>query len=390
MPIERQLMKTEAKQEKRIYFKGLNGLRFVAATAVIFHHIEQYKYWKGLDSLWGQAGWVGVFIDGIGHKAVSFFFVLSGFLISYLLYAEINKTQTVNLPKFYMRRILRIWPLYYLIAIFALFVMPHIVYFEKWHELMYGEFAFTILAYLLILPNLVRVSAVQVPGANQAWSVGVEEQFYLIWPFLIRLFKNNILLFLCSFIALKMATQALLLSLANHATISKILTLLQHLQIEQMAIGAIGAYFLYLKKNKLLKLIYHPVTQVLSFGLFASFFMIDYHFFGTTLLEALVFVFIIMNISTNPKFPISFERPWMATLGNISYGIYMYHTVCISLLLGLIFKLNFQTSSLAMNLILYIGSPIITFIISYLSYTYFETFFLNLKDRFTVIKSNKK
>ena len=63
--------------EKRVYFKNLNGLRFFAAFAVILHHLEQYKYWAKLPSNWGN-----VTVDAFGHKAVSFFFVLSGFLIS--------------------------------------------------------------------------------------------------------------------------------------------------------------------------------------------------------------------------------------------------------------------------------------------------------------------
>jgi peptidoglycan/LPS O-acetylase OafA/YrhL len=105
-----------------IYFPGLNSLRFLAASAVVFHHVEQYKSWKGLPNIWGTDGVLGAFIDALGHKAVSLFFVLSGFLITYLLLAEVAKTGTVSLRKFYIRRILRIWPLYYIIVLSAIFV----------------------------------------------------------------------------------------------------------------------------------------------------------------------------------------------------------------------------------------------------------------------------
>ncbi|HYF69227.1 MAG TPA: acyltransferase family protein, partial [Ohtaekwangia sp.] len=93
--------------EKRIYFKNLSALRFFAATAVILHHIEQYKFWAKIPNTWGD-----VTTDALGHKAVSFFFVLSGFLISYLLMEEQKKAGHISIKDFYIRRLLRIWPVY--------------------------------------------------------------------------------------------------------------------------------------------------------------------------------------------------------------------------------------------------------------------------------------
>lgn len=85
----------------KIYFGGLNGLRFFAATAVIFHHIEQYKLWASVNGTYYASAFTGdgllsTIIQAFGHKAVSFFFVLSGFLITYLLLAETTKTGTVD------------------------------------------------------------------------------------------------------------------------------------------------------------------------------------------------------------------------------------------------------------------------------------------------------
>src|SRR5688572_14220839 len=107
--------------EKRVYFKNLNALRFFAATAVIFHHVEQYKFLSGYLNAWGNTA-----IDALGHKAVSFFFVLSGFLISYLLFEEDKRKGEINVKHFYVRRILRIWPLYFLIVSICLFVLPYL------------------------------------------------------------------------------------------------------------------------------------------------------------------------------------------------------------------------------------------------------------------------
>lgn len=375
--------------ESKVYFKGLNALRFFAATAVIFHHIEQYKYWKGHPSIWGSEGWIGTSIDALGHKAVSFFFALSGFLITYLLLAEIKKTDTVALKKFYLRRILRIWPLYYLVVLFALFVLPSLTEFEKWEPMMQASMGLVSFLYIIILPNLLRVTSIQVVGANQAWSVGVEEQFYLIWPLLIKWFHKKMPQFLVGFIILKLGFQELCLgigggsgSVAKYA--GQMGTLLVHMQIEQMAVGGLGAWWLFQGKP-IVAALYKPVVHYGAWLLFFSFFFVEYHFLGHTAFEGLVFLILILNVSTNPKFPFTLESPFLNWMGNISYGIYMIHAIVIALLITWLEK--WDVSFAVFNTLLYIGTPILTFALASLSYQYFETFFLKFKNKFAVVKS---
>src|SRR5690606_13477827 len=93
------------------YFNGLNALRFFAAYLVVLHHAEQIRMKYGLFHLKELS------LFNNGSVAVTFFFALSGFLISYLLLRESESTGTVAVRKFYMRRILRIWPLYYLLVL---------------------------------------------------------------------------------------------------------------------------------------------------------------------------------------------------------------------------------------------------------------------------------
>jgi peptidoglycan/LPS O-acetylase OafA/YrhL len=108
--------------KEKVYFPGMNGIRFIAAFSVILHHIEQTKFWINIPAtnkypnIWGT-----MFCDNIGHKGRIIFFVLSGFLITYLFLAEIKKTGTLNLQKFHTRRALRVWPVYILTVLFALF-----------------------------------------------------------------------------------------------------------------------------------------------------------------------------------------------------------------------------------------------------------------------------
>lgn len=378
--------------ERSIYFKGLAALRFFAATAVIFHHIEQYKSWKGYPSIWGSDGIIGVFIDSLGHKAVSFFFALSGFLITYLLLVELKKTGTVALKKFYLRRVLRIWPLYYVVAIIALFILPMVTDFGKWEGLMHESMTLVVLLYLVILPNLLRVTSIQVVGANQAWSVGVEEQFYFIWPILIRLFKKYVPTFLVGFILIKFGLQLILLALGNSLdnSIGKALdqaaTLLGQMQIEQMAIGGLGAWWLYSSNTRVLQLIYSKTAWVFSLVVLASFFIVDYHFIGSTLIEGIVFVIVILNISTNPRVNFNLDNKFLILMGNISYGIYMLHTAIIALLITGLEGLD--VSGFWFNAVLYVLSPLLTILLAYFSYQYFESYFLRFKNRFAVVKSS--
>ena len=87
------------------YFPGLNGLRFFAAILVFFHHVEQHKYWIGLPNLWMDPTvptypLIVFVIDNIGHQARVIFFVLSGFLVTYMFLAEKEQKGTINWKKF--------------------------------------------------------------------------------------------------------------------------------------------------------------------------------------------------------------------------------------------------------------------------------------------------
>src|ERR1700740_1515785 len=96
--------------KQKIYFPNLNGLRFIAAFLVIIHHTEQIKSMLHIHSLAKIS-----FVAKAGKYGVILFFVLSGFLITYLLLAEENTFKKISIRQFYIRRMLRIWPLYFLI-----------------------------------------------------------------------------------------------------------------------------------------------------------------------------------------------------------------------------------------------------------------------------------
>jgi peptidoglycan/LPS O-acetylase OafA/YrhL len=101
-----------------VLFEGLNELRFFAAFLVVMNHAETIRAKNGLLNFNQYAFFKN------GGTAVTFFFVLSGFLITYLLLKENYYTNTIKIKSFYIKRVLRIWPLYYLLVVAGLFIVP--------------------------------------------------------------------------------------------------------------------------------------------------------------------------------------------------------------------------------------------------------------------------
>src|SRR6186713_361533 len=95
-------------QTNSSWLPGLNALRFFTASLVVFMHVHSGQGMLGLPQL---PAWPILFQR---LYAVSFFFVLSGFLITYLLLKEHEHTGTISIKSFYLRRAFRIWPLYFI------------------------------------------------------------------------------------------------------------------------------------------------------------------------------------------------------------------------------------------------------------------------------------
>ena len=171
-------MSKKTKPKAKVYFPGLHGLRFFAAMMVVFSHVELMKDYHGYPNLYSS----NLAIYESGRMGVTLFFVLSGFLISYLLLTERKVTGSISVKKFYGRRILRIWPLYYLLVFLTFIVLPRITFFAvpKYSALMPEYFWYTLLLYVFLLPQVALSIFEPVPFAEPLWSIGVEEQFYLV------------------------------------------------------------------------------------------------------------------------------------------------------------------------------------------------------------------
>lgn len=374
----------------KIYFPGLNALRFFAAYFVLLHHGETIRAKFGLPNFEAYS----FFRNGM--IAVSFFFVLSGFLITYLLLNEIKRTHDVSIKKFYIRRVLRIWPLYYLLVFIGLALIPlflKLIHYE--YTMPYDTTSAGILFtfFLSFVVNSLYGSHLLEP----LWSIGVEEYFYLIWAPLFKFFKNHALKIILSVFIFK--TLILLFYQfyeVDNFVFKLIKDILTTLKFELMAIGGWGAYAVFKNKERVIQGWYFkPIAQILFLSLlFIRLFCHNYCIenqiviyqliFETPILgtytEGVLFLWLILNVSLNPKAFFKLTHPILEKLGEISYGIYMYQMLVIFATV-LIFKKIMVTMTPSVSFVFfYVLASVSVIGIAALSKRYFENRFLKIKD----------
>lgn len=383
-------METES---NRIYFTGLDSLRALGAFTVLFGHIELSKKYSGLPNLME----LPFFKYTSGHLGVILFFVLSGFLITYLLLKEKQTYDTIRIRNFYMRRILRIWPIYYLIVLLLFFVLPQIIHFEYYAKPDWKNLQVTLpsfLIYLLMIPNLVSFGILGLGGGFQLGSIGTEEQFYIIWPWLIRWSKNILIPLILIMIIVPLLPHACDYFAFNfYSSESKIFIFLKQLgnfftyfKINCMAIGGLFAWLYYTKNKTFLVIVYSKWIQIIALLIGLGGWFIGFHLpMFTDELYSFFFAIIIINTATNPNKIVSFDYRLTNYLGKISYGIYVYHWALIYLIFDCI--LPYQNNKILFNFILYLSTVGLTILIAHLSYYHFELWFLKFKDRFSKIKT---
>lgn len=371
----------------KVYFKGLNGIRFIAATLVILHHIEQLKRIFGLKNYFDNP-----FIHHIGNLGVILFFVLSGFLITFLLLKEEQVTSTIAIKEFYIRRILRIWPLYYFIILLSFFILPTLKVFDIpiLSETLNVHFLPKLLLFIAFLPNVALFLFPSVPYASQAWSVGVEEQFYLIWPLLIKKIRNRtklLLSIIASYLIIKFALLILVeMSSRLNGYIKLIYLFWDNFNIDCMAIGGFVALLLFKKDKRKLSFLFGTITQVITLLTLVISLGVGFEFpYVNKEIYAVLFSFLILNIAGNPKTIVNLENKVLNFLGKISYGLYMYHFIVIIVVIKLARFLSVDN-----NYFIYTSTIILTIAIATLSYYLLEKPFLKYKVKHSKILSGEK
>lgn len=359
--------------QERLYLPGLNGIRAVAALAVLFGHMwAPFGDW-GLGEPAFQIPWP--------QGPVTTFFVISGFLITYLLMNEVGKTGDVSIGKFYMRRILRIWPLYYGYMVLALIVVAAFK----------GEINNAAWFYTFFSGNISHAIGIGIIPLYHFWSLGVEEQFYAWYPWMVKFNKKHILYAVCGLCVLWFG-----LKLGSYVVLGKGLAyrIFSVTQFDCMMLGAAGAIMYYRGTEWFKRLCCNKWVAITAWILFFTSGMWSTYLPSPITYEVIALISLIVIMAGLVRKPI-LENRVMNYLGKISYGIYVIHPVL----------LYAGTRLFSDVLIRYEGTRIqggvcfaLIFIVitglsiglAALSYKYFEMPFLLMKDKFSVVKSTNE
>lgn len=360
---------------KKIYFENLDGLRAIAALSVMFYHITKYVstpespvylVWKNLIGFNGYGGQFGVI----------FFFILSGFLISYLLFVEKVNDGGVRIGSFYMRRILRIWPLYYFSILVGFYIIPYL--FSTIEENANS------LHYFIFASNFDRINSPtpSIQVLEVQWSVAIEEQFYLLWPLLF--FIKNHKAQLVAFITALVSSEIFYLNQDSwesgyfHFFSS----------IRYLSFGAILAYMSYFGLDRI-KMFLGSFSRLTTFLVYLisiallsqKRLFLDHSIISFYIIEALPFLFFGFVILEQCYSKHSFFKIGnsiiLNRIGKISYGIYLIHMMSVYFVIKLLEWIGYTNFFAAA-----VGIVLVTLLASDLSYRYFENYFLKMKSRF--------
>jgi len=362
----------EGSKALRAYFPALDGLRGVACIMVVSYHLfptlHHYLFF----------GWMSMDI----------FFVLSGFLITDILMKTIGEPR--YLRHFYARRLLRVFPLYYLALIIFLLVLPQV----KGLVTSFDYFVDNQLYYWIFLQNWLLILHPPAAGQsvlNHLWSMAVEEQFYLLWPIIVawvarpkRLLLLLIILLVCfsAFRFVLWMQQVEQLSYFSFFTFTRFDGIL------------IGSMVGVLQKIDSRFIGRNTAVIVLSFAAFNFiFYFINLRFndsfpylgllgFSTFSMLFGLLIYDIVNKQT-PLLTKAFDIGVLKWLGRTSYGTYIFHWP-VYLIFGPPLTSFFRSrfSTLPAELISSGLLALLSFFIGYLSFVLYEQHFLRLKKYF--------
>lgn len=350
------------------FVPALNGLRGIAILLVIGNHIPLRQYKSLL-----PCGWVGV----------DLFFVLSGFLITTLLMQELNKTGTVSLKNFYIRRALRLGP-----ALLVMLAVMSTLSFVLFDQVRARTNWFDPLIALFYSSNWVKaLSHNQLGIVAHTWSLSAEEQFYIIWPLLLLTLarvtrKSRYIIAVATAIALLSWWEGVRLAMKG-ATFARIMFGLD-CRADTLMIGCILGVVLasgcmtentkhsvrkllvILAPLSLICLVGFSITgNVLGKGLYY------YEFIIIALMAAALILDVMVTRQSILKRLL--EMKWLVWLGSVSYGLYLWHWPIFFVMMV------YHWSGWAVMLV---GIPL-AFLATVLSYYCMEKPILEFKKRFS-------
>lgn len=318
----------------------------------------------------------------IGGVAVTFFFVLSGFLITSLLLDEKARLGTIRLKRFFVNRALRIWPLYYL-TLFAGYMVSILLLKETSSDMWENG----LILNFLLLPNVAFAMGLLPEILIQIWSIGTEEQFYFLWPFLVRRLgaKPLIRVFIGVILFWLVARGMIRLIYGAHSPLN---IFLFRTRIDCMAIGGLAAMLFFHAPggwaSSLHRLLLKPITGWALAMAFILLLSASYRYeVSFYQLYALLFAMLILRVIRRPGGWL--ESPPLRYLGKISYGIYLLQQFAVFFIFRAgLSKENGFLSSIPMDsrpagIALFLLAALMTIGLASLSYRFFESRFLKRK-----------
>ena len=294
------------------HLPALDGLRAMAVTVVIVYHL-------GFEAIPGDIG-------------VSAFFVLSGFLISWLLLQEIERTGRISFRQFYARRALRIVPAYYVFLVLV-YVQEHLRGYEWDPWLTISGFGYFVNYYNGTHghPNT---------AIAHAWSLSVEQQFYVLWPILLNLLMRKgtrvVACALAGIIACVVGIRSLMYF--GFAVDHSYLYNAFETRFDSIAVGCLVAIVSNQRRFVMLatvlsKSALSPAITLLLLCYSRIWGAADYHYsVGFTIDSLLLALFMVqlLILSRQPAWH-WLDHPAMVYLGKISYSLYLYHVLAMGI-----------------------------------------------------------
>lgn len=354
------------------FIPGLDGIRFIAIFMVIFHHCS-FNYQK--DSVF-----ILERLTTLGGNGVDLFFILSAFLITKILLE--NKGSKNYYNAFYARRILRIFPLYYLLLIITFIVLPMFnhPYIEKWSDIEQ-------IWYWFFLSNF----AIAEKGSfghgmvDNTWSLAIEEQFYLVWPFLNSIFNIKNLRRFCWLIICFTVIYRTYLFLTGESYVSIYVSTFT--RMDNLAMGSLLATYYtnedWYKVSTLGNKLIFPSVIFFLFNIFAVIYL-KLDIFGAIgyIMNLVIFTTIIIQVLDEKElFVRILSYKLVSKIGIYSYGIYLLHNPIQKLIRSFLIA----PLSISPNIkvfILTLLTLIVSTLVAALSFHFFEMKFNSLKKYF--------
>jgi peptidoglycan/LPS O-acetylase OafA/YrhL len=308
-------------------YPGLDGIRGVAILFVLTMHFGFYPSVYSQPPYSIVTGWMARVFAG-GWIGVDLFFVLSGFLITSILLA--SKGEPRYFQNFYGRRAVRILPLYYTALVVGLFVAPA-VFGERWDHFLGDAWPKQVWLWTYSLNIAVSLRVMLDPGVfGPLWSLAIEEQYYLFWPFIVKFTSRRMLGGICAiFIVGSLVVRLAWLAAgfgwqgAYHFTLAR---------LDPIAVGAAIALLMQnaawrrrLERSALPGLTLGAVALAVMYARYPLFLPTEAIIvtFGHSII-ALTFGCLVVIALRDPA-PQWLRAPWLAKLGTYSYGIYVWH-----------------------------------------------------------------